>query len=462
MPTTQNQLQKETGVSIDRFVVLTGTGNQIDLTLQLQELNIFEDLFSPTISGTASITDALNLLEKMSICGQEWVFIRISKPGFETEDGDDVALSLLLRIYKIERVDPHNPLRLSYLMHLCKEDLILSHEDRVCKSFVNTKPEFIIKNIFQNSLFYDSEDAFEEAFATWPISPATPSALTCVIPNLKPLDAVAYVAASTRGENGIHDYLFYENSAGYNFESLSNMFKKDTVLRIKYKVKNVQQVESSSISTNDPYINSLSPIKLQSDVLFDYLTSLQRGEFGAQADVFDFSKQKFISKSISYNQFLKDYKKDFTLNKYSKVPKNDWVELSPDGSRIPYYRTFSVVGAYGSVTNSTADRAAEGAATRALQLASISNQKVKLHMPGTPILKVGSTLKLEYPSISSKSKDDSSEELLDRYLAAKYLITAVRHVITSDSWDSYCELSKDTLPNELPENFSSNFTLEGL
>lgn len=446
MAKTPNILYTETGVSVDRCVIITGTGNRIELGLQMLEMNVFEDLFTPTISATLVLEDTFNLIEALPIVGQEWMFLSVSKPGFAALDGEDIHFSLVLRIYKIERVSNESPFKQVYMMHLTEEDAITNETTRVTKAYRATRPETAIRDIFVNSLGYD-DDLFKQAFDTDFEVSAT--ALSFTIPNLKPFQAISYLSSIAMGPNQINDYLFFENNGGYRFASLSSLFKQDPVMTVKYRIK--------TLNGSDPYINSLSPIALENTVLFDYLKSLAQGEFGIQSDFLDLSKQQYFQVPLSYKRFLE--KKD-KLNKFGKVPLNDWDELPKDSEPQPMYRVFNVAPTRLPGNASSLD--ISRMQTRLMQFASITNQRIKLHMPGSALFKVGATLQLKYPSISSKGVDDSVDDLLDKYLDAKYIITSVRHIITQKDWHSYLEISKDTLPNELSKQFGKSFTLEGL
>lgn len=463
---TQDILYNESGVSIDRCHIITGTGNRIDLTLQMLELNIFEDIFSPALSATILLHDTLNLIEKLPIIGQEWMFISISKPGMSTEDGDDLSFDLVLRVYKIEKLKRSGPFVQTYLLHCTEEELILSNQTRWSRSYVSTKPEVAIKDIFTNCFQYDSPDMFEQAFDVE--LPETLTALSFTIPNLKPFEAIAYIASIAKNNSNINDYLFFGNNGGYRFESLSKLFEQDVIMNINYKIKNILGTEDGDGTSSDPYLNSLSPNDMDGAVIFDYLQGLIRGEYGIQADSFDISRQAYKPLSLGYDAFNKNYKGESgKLNKFTKIPKNDWKELAStaDGDVMPYYRILAVLPKVGgspqSATLST-DFVAEGTATRLMSLSSITNQKLKLSMPGSPNLKVGNTINLEYPAAGSHGPDDVADKLLDTYLSAKYLITSVRHVINLKTWTSFVELSKDSLPTELPAMTGSNYTLEGL
>jgi hypothetical protein len=451
MAKTPNILYTETGVSVDRCFIITGTGNRIELGLQMLELNVYEDIFAPTISATLLMEDALNLIEALPICGQEWMFISVSKPGFEDKNGDDISFQLVLRIYKIERVSMDGQFKQVYLMHLTEEDAIVNETERVCKSYQGL-PESAIRDIFINSFGYDS-DLFKEAFDG--DMQQSLNTVSFVIPNLKPLQAVSYISTLAQN-NGVHDFLFFENNAGYRFASLSTLFQQDPISIVRYRIK---QLSSSNLGPNDPYVNSLSPIEFENTVLFDYLKGLAQGEYGIQSSYLNLTKQKYIENPMSYNKFLSKKK---VLNEFGKVPPNDWNELPKDNEPQVMHRVFSVRPDMNTNAQKAYALDAQRMQTRLMQFASITNQRIKLNMPGSAAYKAGSVIQLEYPSISSKSVGDGRDELLDKYLSGKYIISSIRHVITRKEWNSYLEISKDTLGNELAPQFAQNFTLQGL
>jgi hypothetical protein len=239
---------------------------------------------------------------------------------------------------------------------------------------------------------------------------------------------------------------------------------KDPIMSIKYKVKNVIKTEGED--SIDPYGNLQSPIAMSIDVLFDTLSGYSKGEFGVQSDFFDISRQKYHSNPITYDVFLSKYKRssEVSLNKFGKIPTNDWGEIPERGEEVAFQRILNIIPRYGNMD--IVDSYSESQATRMMQVSALTQQRIKLQMPGTAILRAGRTIDLKYPKIESKqfTGEDFNDpsDILDRYLAAKYLIVSVRHKITLKTWDSYLDISKDTLPNELPEHFGQNYVLEGI
>ncbi len=450
---SKEMLFSESGVSIDSLVIITGTGNKIGFELQLVELNIYEDIFSSCVSGNLLLQDTYNFIEKNPICGQEWLCVRFSKPGVTDESGEDIRIEKLFRIYKIEKVIPENERKMNYVIHFTNEDLLVSSRFRWCKGYKLIKPEQVIKDIFSEGFAYDSE-AFKQYFEKDPSESAT--AYNMVIPNLHYFEAINYVTAKARNNAGAADFLFFENGGGYRFESIAAMQAADTVMSIRYKVKNV--TDSADGDSIDPYLNSFSPIAMHVEQLFDLLTAYPRGEFGVQADTLDLSQQTFYSKAYGYEDFREKYKKEQYLNPHGKIPVNDWGELPEKDERIAFHRILSVSGSLDS--GAPQDRESELRATRTMQLASLTQQRIKLHMPGNALLRAGRTIDLKYPNIQTKSAEDNQDTLLDKYLAAKYLISTVRHRVTLKTWDSYVELVNDSLPNELPAHFAQNYQIE--
>lgn len=457
-------LSTESGVKIDSLVLITGTGNKIDCIGQLIELNLFESIYTNCMSGNIVLLDTYNLLEKQPVCGQEYLFVRIQKPGLEDEANRDIKISKMFRVYKVEKVNPEDERKQSYILHFVTEDLIYPTNELISHAYKQTKPEKVIGDLFKSIFEYDDEDMTSEDsdyFDSGEHGAAIETSYTTknfYIPNLKPFEAMNFLAAHCKTQTGLYDFLLFENNKGYRLASVNTLLNQDPVMSVKYRVKNVVDAGGDTV---DPYENMTSPIRLYVDNYLDVMSAYVKGEFGVQTATFDLALQQYVSKNISYNQFLNTYKKS---TGFSRIPKNDWQELPKDSDPIYMHRMLNFTP-YSDEQRLT-DTYAEAHATRIMQLASLSQQKIRLHMPGNSLLRAGRMLDLKYPKIESKDQStgensqQSTDDLLDKYLADLYLIISVRHKITLRRWDSFLDLSKDTLPNELPEHFGSNYSLE--
>jgi hypothetical protein len=79
---------------------------------------------------------------------------------------------------------------------------------------------------------------------------------------------------------------------------------------------------------------------------------------------------------------------------------------------------------------------------RTAQLSLTNYIRIKISVPGDPALTVGQTLNFSLLSLTPESKT------ADAYYSGKYLITAVRHMITMNEYKTVLELAKDSVPTK--------------
>ena len=79
---------------------------------------------------------------------------------------------------------------------------------------------------------------------------------------------------------------------------------------------------------------------------------------------------------------------------------------------------------------------------RSAQLALANYIRIKISVPGDPALTVGLTLNFSLLSLNPNSKTP------DAFYSGKYLITAVRHMITMNEYKTVLELAKESVPTK--------------
>ena len=80
----------------DIAIITKGSPQPIDITSLYEELNIFDSLYLPLMSGNILITDALGLSDKLAFDGSEVLAINIEK----TSDNELASFKKAFRIYK--------------------------------------------------------------------------------------------------------------------------------------------------------------------------------------------------------------------------------------------------------------------------------------------------------------------------------------------------------------------------
>ena len=146
MAGTQN-LRYATEYQIDAIKLLTSmTNGTIDLIPQLVELNLFEDIYSSTISGNLVLNDSLGLLSNFRINGTEFVQITLRK-GTQ----DDNPIQRTFRIFKVSNrsINVSNGFEV-YTLNFCSEEFLFSEQYRISKGYVNTSISDIVADILIN------------------------------------------------------------------------------------------------------------------------------------------------------------------------------------------------------------------------------------------------------------------------------------------------------------------------
>jgi hypothetical protein len=65
--------------------LISSTGSTVDITTMMLELNIFEDMFSNTMTGFVTIQDSLDLINNIPLIGQEQLIIELQTPTLNSK-----------------------------------------------------------------------------------------------------------------------------------------------------------------------------------------------------------------------------------------------------------------------------------------------------------------------------------------------------------------------------------------
>ena len=107
-------------VSVDR---------SIDITNMVDSFNLFEDIFTNTLTGNMSIGDTANLISNFPIVGHEEVLITMGTPNIER------VKTKKFRIYKVTDVNSPNIGMRRYNIHLLSDEFFMNLKSSVSRSF---------------------------------------------------------------------------------------------------------------------------------------------------------------------------------------------------------------------------------------------------------------------------------------------------------------------------------------
>ena len=202
------ELNKSTQFKIKELVIVTKFG-QIDISGICDEINIFDSLFLPVISGNLLIRDSLGLSSKLLFDGSESILIEIVK----NENSEIANFKKAFRIYKQSERTSDRPGSEFYLLHFVSDELFFSDQQKINQSYQETYSNIVSKilidylRVSQNNL----GGLYENSLGVKKV----------IIPNLRPLEAIEWCAKRAIDKNNSPNFLFFQNVTGYNFVTLS-------------------------------------------------------------------------------------------------------------------------------------------------------------------------------------------------------------------------------------------------
>lgn len=384
-------------VSVEMFRDGWKTEDYVDIRAMVDEINIYEDMFSPTISASMLVADGLNLPDKFPIIGGEHVLIRFKTPTFQ----DEVSQEFM--VYKIGKkvADARNSKMQGYVLYLCTLDRYRDSYTDVSKSFKGTYKDIVNEtlNILQSTKSLNSDPTLgNQKF---------------ISPFWSPLKICKWIAERAVGSK-YEPFFFFEDLSGYNFKSAKTIYEQEPVTKIFIEMGQMpdaidNQERNFERSTRYEVIDGNDRLQQHSDGLFG-------------------------SKIYQYNAT----NKTLTLNEYDYTSMFD----TPDAAKIEQYPLFDDVGKGNRQKRQfimeRADGSHLGAYYRKMMLGMLASYGLRIVVKGNSSLRVGSIVELDIPS------KRAGEPEVEEVTSGRWLITSLKHIIKRDQYDMVLELSKDS------------------
>ena len=451
---------------IDEALLVSPTGGVMDLIKDviIVELNIFEDMFKSSISGSIIIVDSNNVISKIPVVGQEYLTLKIRTPSL-TLDRDIIDFTdNPFAIYKVGFRKEVTSGGQTYELKFVSQEAIKNSQRKISKSYNDRKANIgaIVFDLLaedENSIRTSKKVFIEPTLGSRPY----------VIPNINPFHAItkltneAVSKVETFGNvNPSPHYMFFENKNGIHFRSLQNLYDeepKDTfhVGDIGFDEKVVEgDPQSGKLMQNFKRILSYE-IRTRKDL---FLNS-SSGMLGGRVISHDIYKKNY---TVSEYNYLDD--EDF--NKYQRLKDSDDGDVfrvyntdrfvSGDFSKskthlVPVSKTTKGLDAQ-YVTSDNLDgtfdpsNLEETYLQRQSRLMELGNGvSIQATINGRTNLTVGDTIFIIVPSIG-----DSEPE--NEFYTGRYLIVKLRHTfsVTQKQHIITLEVTRDNSPSDYPSD----------
>jgi hypothetical protein len=418
MENTSQVLRFAGDVNIERINVISNNGTYQDITNQVLSIQIFEDMFSPFITGTIVIKDSLDLVNLFPFVGEESIELRLSTPTLK--EGN---INSKFYIYKLTNRDMLGDRAVAYEIHFTSTDTIVDLNKSISSTF-SGKVSDIAKTLLTDKntgLQVEKNYVVEET-----------SNKTKYTSNFwSPIKNLYYIADTAVNKNGSPTYMFFENRDGYNFVSFESLTQQPVLQNFVYDnyIRDVLP-GAGNIKNVDEDFKRINTITIPT--AFDYISRVREGMFGSRQYTYDISSKKVGSTVFD---ILDNYSKRKHLNQFSLASTKAVYRYNSNVSWKPkYYSNFSGIG---DATNANIVQ------ERRSVLKQIESTKLEIIVPGRFDYTIGKKVNLKLNKVEPISKNDKDIE--DKMFSGNYIISAINHYIDRERHECTMELMKDSL-----------------
>lgn len=421
MQSVDTSLRFAGDVNIEKCDIFTSGGLRHNISPQVIGISIYEDLFSPFISGSLTVKESFDLVNLFPFVGEEMVEIEITTPTLkETQN-----IKGIFYIYKMtDRVLLGDKL-VAYVLHFISVEAVVDLNKKISKVY-SGKPEEIITSLVSDN--FNGLQSKKQIF----VEP-TSNDIKFISNFWSPAKCINYVTSGAVNKNNVPNYVFFENRYGFYFVSLDSLYANG-VYQSFTKDSYIRDSVSGGGSARNITEDFRRIEELVIPIGFDYMDRIRSGMFASKLVSWDLNRKVYNSK----NYTIRDrYTKINHLNPNSIIGDN--AIFRSNASILNYPRNTSNFSGYGDATNYKIIQERNSL----MKLA--ESNKIEISVPGRSDYTVGQKVAVTLNKIQPVSAEDDNQELVDKMFSGFYIISAINHYVTRERHECHMELIKDSL-----------------
>ena len=404
-------------VSIEKVRIITPTGFYQDIAAQVINIQLYEDLFSPFISGSLILKDSLDLINLFPFIGEEYLELEISTPSLEKNN-----IKGKFHIYKMTNRELVGDRSMVYQLHFISIEALVDLNKKISKSFSGKVSDMVTRFI------KDKVDGLESSKEVL-VDPTLNS--TKYVSNYwTPVQNITYLTEQAVNQNRTPDYVFFENRDGFYFISLETLYSGGVFQEFthdKYtrdslpgggSIRNVQEDYKRILDISVP-------------VGFDYIDRISSGMLSSKLITYDITKKTYSTKAYS---MLNRFDQQKHMNKY---PINSSRMISRNNSAILVEsKAYGNMNSFGDTTNTKIQQ------ERYSLMKLAEANKLEITVYGRADYTVGQKIAVVLNKFQPIDKKD--DDITDKMFSGYYLISAINHYITKEKHECVMEVIKES------------------
>ena len=441
--------------TLESVRLFASSGNIIPLNGLTVSISLFENIFSPTMSGTITLLDANSIVSNLPIIGQEFLSFKI-KTASITDEGTSVIdfTKNPFSVYKIDqRIEGTNSELIT--LHFASPEMLRNLRTRVSKSYTNTIDNIAI-DVIQNSRYINSKkDLFIEE---------TVGVRKIISPNSNPFTFIQKLSSEAISKNnGSPFFLFYENKEGFNFRSLDSLYAQP--ITAEYNTGEFYHQESSGTVVKNVLEEYSRPISHEMVAVNDTVKNVRGGLLASDLITYDIYSKKYERKNFRYFNNFNDYGRlgnspiyntnfidefDNTVDNFTNANIHLHPTSKNNGSDAQHYvldptaKNIKSLYSPNGIENTLLPRQ-----SKFVELNKGVSLNVKVH--GSTNISVGQIIQFNKQTVGNANESGD----FDPYYTGRYIISNLRHIFDlapKKEHSIVMSLVKDGYEQELEQN----------
>ena len=198
-------------VSIDKVKIITSDGFYQDIAAQVINIQYYEDLFSPFISGSLIVKDSLDLVNLFPFVGEEFVELEITTPTL-----DKGAIKGRYYIYKLSDRELIGDNVVVYQLHFISVEAVIDLNKKVSKVFTGNVANTV------KAIVADKTDGLQSDKTVY--AEETTRDAKFISNFWSPVKCISHLTELGVNKNSSPSYVFFENRDGFYFVSLDSLY----------------------------------------------------------------------------------------------------------------------------------------------------------------------------------------------------------------------------------------------
>lgn len=446
------------------------TTTPVSLNNIFLELNLFEDIYSDSVSGNILVVDTSNIVSNYPVRGTEFLKIKMMS------DVTSIVIDKIFRIYEISERRQLSPGQIVYIINFISIEKVMNSDFIISQSFSRTTTSDVVKDVWkqflehynskhavvyptshlpkanlnyinsfiggQNSFVSDNEsfDVFNNNNMFNIEVQKTKYISDFIIPGWCVYSTIHWLASRSVAENKKgSNFLFFETLEGFKFVSLESLYVsgKERLSVDNTRIYNFtgvpQTADEFQSMMGQRYISSFNVVQspnLIENVKMGMYSSkmIQHDLLRRSYDIIEFDYRQSYLDSINYKHTYRNVYPHVHLNDFP-LAEVDVAVNNYDSSSHTFYQTKPENDDYSYLWKQS----------RISQLQQLENVKLELTLDGYIDIYAGQVVQV---NIGDARAGGSNE--LDPLYSGNYIVTGLRHKIDKNKYEVVMEVSKDS------------------